>query len=78
MPYDGTEEQAAIQGESALRNLPPLRILGQLSQTFIIAEGPGGLYLIDQHTAHERVLYERFKSEQVRQEGRSAAIAHNR
>ena len=52
--------------EPAQRNLPPLRILGQLSQTFIIAEGPGGLYLIDQHTAHERVLYERFMSERVR------------
>ena len=49
------------------RNLPPLRVLGQLSQTFIIAEGPGGLYLIDQHTAHERVLYERFQSEKARE-----------
>jgi len=35
--------------------LPMLRVLGQLALTYIIAEGPGGMYLIDQHAAHERV-----------------------
>ncbi|NLE77400.1 MAG: DNA mismatch repair endonuclease MutL [Chloroflexi bacterium] len=39
--------------------MPPLRVIGQVAQTYIIAEGPDGLYLIDQHAAHERVLYER-------------------
>ena len=39
--------------------LPALRVLGQASGTYIIAEGPGGVYLIDQHAAHERVMYER-------------------
>lgn len=39
--------------------LPLLRVLGQVQQTYIIAEGPDGLYLIDQHAAHERVLLER-------------------
>jgi DNA mismatch repair protein MutL len=36
------------------QQLPPLRIIGQASTMFIIAEGPDGLYLIDQHAAHER------------------------
>jgi DNA mismatch repair protein MutL len=39
--------------------LPVLRVLGQLASTYIIAEGPDGLYLIDQHAAHERILYDR-------------------
>ena len=35
--------------------LPMLRVVGQIGQTYIVAEGPGGMYLIDQHAAHERV-----------------------
>jgi len=43
--------------------LPMLRVLGQLGHAYIIAEGPTGMYLIDQHAAHERVLYEGFRAE---------------
>ncbi len=39
--------------------MPLLRLVGQIGQVYIIAEGPDGLYLIDQHAAHERVLFER-------------------
>jgi DNA mismatch repair protein MutL len=42
-----------------LAALPILRVVGQLSDSYILAEGPDGLYLIDQHAAHERVLFER-------------------
>jgi len=49
------------------RALPILRILGQVANTYIIAEGPDGMYLIDQHTAHERVLYEKVRAQQRQQ-----------
>jgi len=45
--------------------LPMLRVLGQVRQTYIIAEGPDGLYLIDQHAAHERILFEQLQTEQT-------------
>jgi DNA mismatch repair protein MutL len=41
-------------------SLPIMRPLGQAGTTYVIAEGPAGLYLIDQHAAHERVLFERY------------------
>lgn len=39
---------------------PILRLIGQVAATYLIAEGPDGLYLIDQHAAHERILFEKF------------------
>ncbi len=43
--------------------LPPLRVIGQVAQTYIVAESPDGMYLVDQHAAHERVTYERLMAE---------------
>lgn len=56
----GDDGQSAQRPRTA--QLPPLRIVGQVASMFIVAEGPDGLYLIDQHAAHERVLYERMLS----------------
>jgi DNA mismatch repair protein MutL len=47
--------------------LPLLRLVGQVGLAYLIAEGPDGLYLIDQHAAHERVLFERFMKQRSAQ-----------
>ena len=41
--------------------LPLLRVVGQVATTYLVAEGPDGMYLIDQHAAHERVVFDRLK-----------------
>jgi DNA mismatch repair protein MutL len=44
-------------------SLPVLRVVGQVMNRYIVAEGPDGLYLIDQHAAHERVRYDKVKQQ---------------
>jgi DNA mismatch repair protein MutL len=41
-----------------LAALPDLRPMGQLHESFIIAAARDGLWIIDQHVAHERILFE--------------------
>ncbi len=56
------ETAAQVEAEQAAANLNHLRSLrpmGQLRESFILATGEDGLWIIDQHVAHERVLFEK-------------------
>lgn len=64
-PREGPAQAGRQFAPPSLAPLPPnrlpmLRLVGQVGAMYLVAEGPDGLYLIDQHAAHERVLFERF------------------
>jgi DNA mismatch repair protein MutL len=52
------EDEIALSADSGELALGSLRAIAQLHQTYIVAEHPSGLWLVEQHIAHERVLYE--------------------
>ena len=54
-----TEEVQEPEPESNLNALASLKPLGQLRESFILATNDEGLWIIDQHVAHERVLFEK-------------------
>jgi DNA mismatch repair protein MutL len=61
----GGDERSTLPDAHMLENeqLPIMRVIGQVGAAYIITEGPDGLFLIDQHAAHERILYEQFMAQ---------------
>ncbi len=58
----GTDEPAAVGGDAeSFDRLPSMRVLGQVHDTYVVAETDDGMVLIDQHAADERVNYERLR-----------------
>ncbi|KFF41198.1 MAG: DNA mismatch repair protein MutL [Candidatus Atelocyanobacterium thalassa isolate SIO64986] len=65
-------KSSIIQNEHSCNNdisstnkldLLPLKAVGQVNKTYIVAEHPNGLWLVEQHIAHERILYEKLQDE---------------
>jgi DNA mismatch repair protein MutL len=63
VPSDGDSRPIEVQPSLPEVTVPLLRLVGQVASAYLIAEGPDGLYLIDQHAAHERILFERFMAQ---------------
>jgi DNA mismatch repair protein MutL len=62
----GDPAQAALfrEGEAGYRSEPFFgRVVGQIEDTFIVAHTPDEVFFVDQHVAHERVLFERLRAE---------------
>lgn len=60
-PYNGEEEKENHDDKKPLNKIKLLNLhpIGAINLTFIVAQGDDGLYLIDQHAAHERINYEK-------------------
>jgi len=76
-PYEGQEAVPETRSRCALpldgiddamdlRMLETLQTVGQIRDSFIVAINPQGLWIIDQHVAHERVLFEKILEERGR------------
>ena len=57
------QSSTILTQSSAFEKVPLLRMIGQIGATYLVAEGPDGMYLIDQHAAHERVLFEKLMAQ---------------
>jgi DNA mismatch repair protein MutL len=59
--YGDSSRNAGFDPDAAIAPLIPLKALTQVHQMYILAEHPEGMWLIEQHIAHERVLYEQLR-----------------
>jgi DNA mismatch repair protein MutL len=66
-PQPPEKSQPVVQPPLSAGGVPLLRLIGQVGSAYLVAEGPDGLYLVDQHAAHERILFERFMEQRSQQ-----------
>ena len=73
-PYQEQIVGEPLDVPTPLQPAPPLRVVGQMKLTYIVAEGPAGMFLVDQHAAHERVLFDRISLKTSEKEPQSQPL----
>ena len=75
MPAGAVAEQPALFGEVRAPERPLFgRVLGQVQDTFVVSASDDEVFFLDQHVAHERVIFERIRSELEAGEPASQAL----
>lgn len=57
------KQEAEDNFEEKTPKFQPLKVIGQFYNTYILTEGVDGLYIIDQHAAHEKILFEKYRNQ---------------
>jgi DNA mismatch repair protein MutL len=70
----GSPRDGGAPGDSLRLTLPRLKVVGQVQLTYIVAEAPEGMYLVDQHAAHERVIFDQLLSRAAAQSPESQPL----
>ena len=70
----GVQSSGRGEQQGEFERIPLMRLIGQIGATYLVAEGPDGLYLVDQHAAHERVLFEKLMAQREMEKIPSQAL----
>jgi len=74
LPEETLPQRTAPRPEPLITNRLGLHVIGCVAQLYLVAESPEGLVLIDQHAAHERVLFEQMLKRMALQDAASQQL----
>lgn len=66
IPCSSKHETLPVPEEAKTAKIPELNVIGQYNKTYILCEKEGDLYIIDQHAAHEKILFEKYRDQIIK------------
>lgn len=64
--YTSRNAASSTPEEVKTAKIPELNVIGQYNKTYILCEKDGDLYIIDQHAAHEKILFEKYRNQIIK------------